>query len=273
MYHLVGEVVYVPNAYTVKWESHMTRIKRVYKDENGIYKYYVDCPIDRLTNNDPPEIVEKCYKEHQIFVSRKDCDEYIDNYYYDGLCRGCKYDKINAYIATCGDCEYMVNIPRVKPTDNYIGKCKLTNITVSSKPPIRQHECCKYYKPTLSQNKKAYVSWEYYEDMLINCEFNKKCICHTKSCHKTCTYDWYMNYKRVAFPISFEFNGRKVWQAKVTRRVWIEQSFLNGDILECLALTLVPELTKTGRKKKGSVDFVEFDKPTKINIKTGEIVV
>lgn len=255
----VGNLVFVPNAYDWVWESYMTIIKDVVKENDGTYKYYADCLHNNLFNNGLSEIVERCFDEHEIFTSKEECDKYISNYYYGGLCRGCYYDDIAGTIWDCHDCEHKKN-----------GRCDLSGIVVG----VQYHkafECCRYYSPTFPQNKRDYVSWEHYEDILMNCEFNPECVHHKNSCHKTCTYDRYMN-ELVEFPISFEFEGRKVKYAKIKREMWVNQSFLSGSILKCKILVLEPELTQTGRRKKGSIDYRSFDDYVKIDIQTGKII-
>lgn len=267
----VGDLVYVPNAYEWVWKSCMTVIKKIIKKDDGTYKYYADCPHNNLFNNEPPEKVERCFEEHEIFTSKEECDKYISNYYYGGLCRGCHYDDIVGTIWRCRDCSHIEKIKGEKPTDNTKCVCKLNGITVDNQHHSVSHECCRYYSPTLPQNKEAYVSWDHYDDILKNCEFNPECIHHKNSCHKTCTYEHYMK-QLVSFPISFEFEGRKVKFAKIARRMWIDQTFLSDGILQCICLELEPELTKTGRRKKGSIDYRSFDDYVKIDIQTGKII-
>lgn len=255
----VGDFVYVPNAYEWVWKSCLTQVKDIVKTENNSYKYYADCPHNSLFNNEPPEMVERSFDEHEIFTSREECDKYILNYYYGGLCRGCHYDDIAGTIWDCHDCEYKKS-----------GICELSGIVVG-RQYHKAFECCRYYSPTFPQNKRDYVSWEHYDDILKNCEFNPECECHKKSCHKTCTYEHYMN-ELISIPISFEFEERKVKYAKIARRMWIDQTFLSDRILQCKCLELEPELTKTGRRKKGSIDYRSFDDYVKIDIQTGKII-
>lgn len=267
----IGDIVFVPHAYEWTWNPYMTTIKDIIKENDGSYRYYADCLFNSLFNNEPSKMKEFPFREHEIFLSLEDCRSYIQNYYYGGLCRNCKYDKISGTIWSCSDCEHKLMFKNDTPGrfEKYV--CELTGITVGA---VYQapHECCKFYKPTRKQNIEEYVSWEHYDDILLNCEFNKACEHHKKSAHKTCSYERYMN-ELVSYPKSFEFNGRTVKYAKIPRRMWIDLNFISGDIIKCKCLTLEPVLTESGRIKKGTANnAISFNGIAEINTKTGEIV-
>lgn len=266
----VGDMVFVPNAYDWIWRSHLTKIEEI-SNEDGKMVYYADCPqLNLFSFNSGNQIKRIKFFEKEIFKTKAECDEYISNYYYGGLCKGCHYEDIAGDIWYCNDCSFIEKVKGEKPGDNFKLVCKRNNLDVGGQYVARGHEICKYYDPTLPQNKKTYVSWEHYDDILRNCEFNKECVHHKNSCHKTCSYEWYMN-QLVDIPISFKLGDRVVRSARITRRMWIEQNFLNNGILKCKSLDFVPELTKTGRVKKNSVRFISFDKFAEVNINTGEI--
>lgn len=266
----VGTVVFVPNAFDWIWRSCMTTIKEVVNID-GEDVYYADCLHNRLTNNDPPQMEEFRFSEKEIFLNKKDCDKYISDYYYGGLCVGCKYDEKSGTIWRCKDCKHCMKCESSDVTKFTTYRCGKTGILVGAQYS-QFSEICKYYEPTLPQNIREYVSWENYDDILRNCEFNKECQHHKQSCHKTCTYERYMNeLKKITF--SFEYNGRKVTGIRIHRKQWIDLSFIHDDVIECVSLDYEFERNRRGVPKKECYPLNEhFDKVTKINYKTGEII-
>lgn len=267
----VGDIVFVPNAVEWVWDACYTQIKRISED-NGKITYYADCPHHNLFSISPGngiENVERSFKEHEVFNDLNECKKYISDYYYGGLCKNCHYNDRAGQVWRCGDCAEVVKVIGENPTDNYKLVCKKLNLVVGGQYRL-PFEICKFYEPTLPQNKKEYVSWEHYDDLLRNCEFNKECNHHKQSVHKTCSYEWYMN-ELVEVPISFKMGDKKVISAKVPRKTWIDHSFVFGDILKCRSLKFEPELTKTGKRKKNSIKGVAFSNIASVNMKTGEI--
>ena len=68
-----------------RWEPFTSQI---YAIDNG--KYKVDRP---LYGNIFGEGIKstQAYTDH-VFSTKAECDEYISNYYFNGLCRGCEYN-------------------------------------------------------------------------------------------------------------------------------------------------------------------------------------
>lgn len=255
----VGDWVYIPNAYEWKWEPYRSQIEEVEETKDGTVYYIRTCENDLM-------IFESCvkrplckFKEHEVFAADdlKGCQKYISEYYYDALCRGCKYDKVNGVIWDCHDCKNKEN-----------GVCKRTGIIVG-KSYSKAKECCRFYEPTFPQNVRDYVSWECYEDILKNCEFNPNCVFHKKSCHRTCTYERYMN-ELIGIPVRFMNNKRKVRTVKILRKDWVNQTFPretdDKKEIRCRLIEYDPELTPTGKRKKGALNFMGFDEPTWIEM-------
>ncbi len=266
----VGDFAFVPNACEWRWKTSLTVIKKIEETENGKI-YYADCLHNNLFARDEGiKSIERTFAEREVFKTKEECDEYVGNYYYDRLCRGCKYDKVAGNVWRCDDCEYAVTHFPENPTDSYCKKCSKSGITISGQYS-RGFEICKFYKPILPQNIREYVSWEKYNDILMNCEFNPQCRHHTDSAHRTCTYDWYMQ-QHVRIPLVFEYDGRKVKQVGIHRRNWIDQDFMENGIVKCTFLILDPELTKTGRKKKNSINSISFEKTVSIDVEKGVVI-
>ena len=96
---------------------------------------------------------------------------------------------------------------------------------------------------------------------------------HKNSVWKTCTYEYYMDSKLVGFPIKFMLDGREVISVKVPRRRWVNQDFLNGDILECTTVNFAYEKGRNGLPKKECLPIYQsFEGLAKIDIKKGILI-
>ena len=224
--------------------------------------------------NDGIRREEEFISHNETFATKQECDNYIHNYYYDGQCENCKYQ--NAFTDwKCRDCAYLIETDEdTLNTDKSHGNyyCRLLseqNIIVNVYNRYhtnKAEEICKYYKPTLQQNVRDYISWEVNEDILKNCDFNPNCPLHKNSCHKTCTYEHYLN-RRMEIPISFEYNGRKVKKVQIYRYQWINQSFIKDNEIECLSLYFEYELNGHGKPRKEDLPIYQaFNNLTKIKI-------
>lgn len=273
----IGDMAFIAFAVDWKFESHITTIKDIV-EENGETYYIVDC-FERGTANDSKfRHYDDRRKIGEIFAATKEgkteCDKYISNYYYGGLCRDCKYDNDAGAVYRCTKCKHCRDMGQKNPADQRPMKCFWNNIVVGEfYRKSHGHEICKYFDPILPQDKKTFRNWDYYNEILMNCEFNKNCPHHKNSVWKTCTYERYMDFELVGFPIRFSFNGREVVSVKVPRRRWINQDFLNGDILECSILYFAYEKGRNGLPKKEYLPiFQSFGGIAKIDIKKGILI-
>lgn len=254
----VGDLVYVPHAYTALFEPHLTCVDEV--SDDGYY-----CTL--LVNNMAGRCIERVsihFKEHEVFAKdeREKCAEYIRLYYYSGYCDGCKYDKIAGDIWDCHDCAYKKIRKSGKVGLHDIHYCSRTGVVVGG-TYCHHLECCKHFSPTLPQHKAAYQSWEYYDDILRNCEFNTECPGHKYSAIKTCPYERYMN-QLVRFPLNIEYYGEKVEYGMVKRSTWIENNFIDKENRKVTVsgLCFAPLYTPKGMLKKGTANrTVTFDEP------------
>ena len=159
----VGDYVFVPNAYDVKWEPYFTKIECVEKGN-----YYCKVRKRNLSSfNAPDDYVEYPFSSHEVFSNVDDCKKYIDDYYYDGYCKECKYFKDAGTILKCSMCSHVKK--------HY---CELNNLQVCTNNSSSR-EICKNYHYKAPQ----YVEWDWnrYADLLVNCEFNQLCDHHSKS--------------------------------------------------------------------------------------------
>lgn len=273
----VGDTVIV--AFAVDWvfEPHITVVKDIV-EKNGKINYVVDCFESSTANDSSFEHYDSRREENEIFEATKDgmaaCKKYILDYYYGGLCRGCKYDKDAGTVYRCRDCSHCKDTGKKNPADTRPMKCFLNNITVGEFY-TRSHsmEICRYFDPIFPQEKEVYKNWEYYDEILRNCEFNKECPHHKNSVHKTCTYEHYMDFELVSVPIHFTYNGREVTSIKIPRRRWVNQDFLNDDILECSVIYFSYERNRRGLPKKECQPiFQSFEGMAKIDIKKGILI-
>ena len=266
----VGDTVWVPISLSGVWEPHPTKVKAVETFPIAYTNYTVEVPVKRYALREELHSEDVKYEDFQVFGNYQDCRKHIAEYYYDGLCNGCQYEDRCGHIWTCDQCECAVRIDDKTPRDS-IQVCKLNGLKVAKDFIKNGMECCKFFAPVLPQDKKAYQSWEHYEDVLRNCEFNPSCPHHTKSAHSTVDYDWYLTLL-VHVPVSFDYNGREVRAAVVPRKMWQDQTFMDGDNITCKGLCFKPILTKVGLIKKGTEPGVMFEKLRTINIKTGQLL-
>ena len=244
----IGDLVYVPNALDMKWNPCLTRVEEF---EGG--DYYCKVPYKNMAGfSFGTKQVLRPFKEFEIFSKKDDCQEYINNYYYYGLCHGCKYEVDAGTILNCSICQHNIKVNEPDPVKWNWGYCENTGITVwSGKTSCVGLEICRNFSPTLPQ----YQDWNYekYEDLLKNCEFNRNCVHHVESCHRTCSFEKYMD-EFVHVPGEAEFEGREVAFVFVKRSEWVDQSFKDRDCIKCWGVRLKPELTKAGKLKKGTVN-------------------
>lgn len=256
----VGDWVYVPNAYDTIWKPCLTQINEI---SNG--KYLCEIKYKNFASfNGDDHVVEREFDK--VFGDPISCRDYIADYYYDGLCKNCIYEKDAGTILNCSMCRYNIKVDEPDPVKWNWGYCEFTDIPVwSSKSAARGMEICRNFSPTLPQ----YEDWTYerYEDLLKNCDFNPECIHHRESCHRTCTYEKYIN-ELMRIPVkNKEYSNRKITHVFVKRKEWVDQSFCgdeSGYVL-CWGVCYAPEYTKTGKLKKGTLNQVEvFDMRTLI---------
>ena len=265
----VGDQVWVPHAVYMAWEPSLTKVKRIEIDPYGNPHYVVDLLFQRSALREELHPEECKFLENRVFADYPSCEKFVKEYYYDGLCHGCHYEDQCGHIWMCQQCEY------AKWTHDKYGHkaaqvCARNEIQVSTDTIRNGQECCRYFKPILPQDKEAYQSWEHYEDVLRNCEFNQKCEHHKNSAHKTCSYEYWLSML-LRIPCSFEYKDRKVKAVIVPRNLWIDQTFKNGDNVQCHGLIFEPILTKKGLKKKGIENYESFECLKTVNISTGEI--
>lgn len=283
----VGEYVFVPNAYEAIWKTTLSRIEEI-ETENNVDVYLCKVLRHNLAARSDPEYVNMPYQDYQVFPrteqGKQQCDEYVSNYYYGGLCNGCKYEEIAGQIWKCTECEHCIADEVNDPTKPKPMRCEFTGIIVSEF--YRQShsvEACKKFSPFRPQHKRDFNSWEQYNDYLMNCEFNKNCIHHKESAWKTCTYEHYMDEELIKIPFSFVFHNREVTGVKITRRRWIEQSFLLDGKLHCYSVHFKYQLNKRGLpRKEDQPIFVSFPvdendsngsyKEVIIDIESGEMI-
>lgn len=255
---MIGRMVYVPNAYSWKWEPCLTYVKEI---RNG--KYVCEVPHQNYADNSG-KIYRIEVEFDEVYKDYDSCLEYITNYYYGGFCEGCKYDKIAGTIWNCEDCSHLIIQKGDLSSDRFI--CEKCGVCVGS-TYVLCHNICKYYDPTLPQNIREYVSWEHYDDILKNCEYNPDCIGHQKSCHKTCSYDIYMNQMIRIYCDKFDYDGKIVQSYLIKRKEWIDLSFNTNDGILCWGLGFAPEYTKKGQIKKGTANrVVSFKERTLIHM-------
>ena len=258
----VGDFVYVPHAVSWIWEATLTKIEEITDTS-----YICDVLLEEFGSREGLVHRKIGFDKEHVFANKDDCRKYIDDYYYSGLCKGCKYDKIAGIAWDCNDCANKVVVKSEDVTQHDKFYCSKCNVCIGG-TYIGRHEICKYYDPTLPQNIKEYESYEKYDDYLRNCEFNRECIHHKNSCHKTMPYERYLD-KFIRIPCSFKYEERHVEAYFIKRKEWIDLSFKDDDgCFYCYGFAFSPVYNKNGSIKKGTANNVKmFENRTKIDIK------
>lgn len=264
----VGDFIYVPHATSWIWEPTLSKIEEITDD------YYIcEVLVDEWGSREGLTRRKIGFKKEYAFTNKADCEKYISEYYYDGLCRGCKYDDVETNW-NCNDCKYKIVVKPEDVTGHDLYVCSKCDIIIGGTYTGR-HEICKYYEPTLPQNIREYNSWEAYDDVLRNCEYNRECAHHKNSCHKTCSYDRYMNqFVRIGCKeLNFVYNERKVESYLIKRSEWINLDFKDKDGFYCWGLRYESIKNKNGTYKKGTVNNgIMFEKRTKITLDSTKIL-
>lgn len=246
----IGDLCWVAHAYDVSYQPTVMEIVDI-TNENDSLLYWGYVTVNNLAGRRIEKILRSFDKAFHDSIS---CSDYIHNYYYDGLCEGCEYEKSAGLILNCSTCVHNKHISVSDVTKWDYGKCDLCGITVWSAE--RRHigmPICRRYSPI---RKYDTTSYEEYIDILKNCEFNQDCPHHTASCHKTCSFDKYMN-EMIKVPVNLKYNGRQVSYAFVKRSEWCEQSFIENGNIRCWGVKYAPEYTKSGKIKNGTANNVE----------------
>ena len=247
----VGDIVYVPNAYDVIWEPYATIIEDVL-DPGHIVCFLKHKNYSSFNGQDITQ--ETVLNIKQVFSNSIECQKYIQNYYYDGLCRNCNYYKDSGTILRCLTCTHNCRHKTDSSTHNWeIGVCSYSGLQVwTQEKPNLGEEICKHYSPTITQYTKW--TWDKYNDLLQKCEFNQDCIHHSCSCHKTISYDKYINeFKRI--PFSSIYDKKNIDYVYIKRKEWVDQDFYDDKGIWCWGVVYSPEFTKTGKIKKGSCNI------------------
>lgn len=248
----IGDLCWVAHAYDVEYRATPMEIVDITSEnDKTLYWGYV------TAHNFAGRRTEKVFRSFdKVFGDKFDCEDYIWNYYYDRLCRDCKYEKTAGTILNCSACVHNQHIKALDVTKWDYGKCELCGITVWSAE--KRHigmPICKHFSPI-----RGYWSYKKYVDLLKNCDFNPDCPHHKESAHKTCSFDKYMN-EYVKVPVDLKYNGRQVSYVFVKRSEWCDQNFIDDGNIKCWGVKYEPEYTKSGKIKKGTVNNVEaFDK-------------
>ena len=130
----VGDIVYVPHAYDTQFKPYITMVEEVdYLDEKPLY----GCKVKKKNYHAFNQLDDEQYigyDEDEVFFPTeiKQCQKYISDKYYGGLCSGCKYDKISGDIWRCNDCEHKITVSASQPTDWNVYKCGRTGIVVGN---------------------------------------------------------------------------------------------------------------------------------------------
>ena len=253
MKHEIRELIYTPIAYDWLWKPRLTKIVGI-EDESYLVEY-----IHMTAYGRRDDLASK--NEYEVFPPTKEgleaCKKYIKDYYYDGLCGGCKYEGMSGTIWTCGECKHRKS-----------GECEYNGLSVG-----QFNEACFLFDPIYPQNSNG-MDWYTYVDMLRNCDFNPECKFHKYSCHGTCEYNQYINQLVQVDVEKFGIrrDDRDVSYISVIRKDWMDGSFIGywsnksfikwGRFKDVCGLRYKPIRDKHGNIKKGTANNgISFDKP------------
>ena len=225
-------LVYVPHPRENHWDSWCCMITDISDDGYTVTPYGLNDSWQENTWN--------------VFNKRESCECYIKTHYYDGLCRGCKYDNVECNW-TCRYCN-----------KNKSGICELNGVTVTNNKG-GAYEICKYYEPKLPQDIRDYKGFDWYLDLMKNCLYNQECDCHKYSIWRTCSYERWTN-----IPVRIDmkdkntsYNSRPIISCSIKTKDWFTNTFKKENKMFVYGITYAPLRTKTGKIKKGTYNFGE----------------
>ena len=245
----IGDVVFVPHAYDMKFTPHMSAIEEI--GEDG--EYYCKVPILNMAGR-RHETRGVWFKPTEVFINKKECQKYIDNYYYDGLCKECEWEKVSGEILRCnGCCNYELEAEGLC-RDTY--KCAVRGCRVGVTYGLPNEACAEYVPRKIGG-----VSWKDYETMLKMCDFNPNCPHHKYSAHKTIGYDKYLSefvnviydYCRVRIcDIEYTISG-----LVIRRESWINGDYIkeNGYMVNGVIFEKEVTIRKKNVKSQGKLLF------------------
>ncbi len=260
MKHKIGDIVWTYKYIDLdRWKPHVGTVLDIVEDEYKINNYGLGSQ----------EYITR--REEQVFGSIKESQEFIDKWFYDKLCENCKYHNFNSFHSCCATCSHLTLIAPLHTNDPVKAICNLSNCSVVG----TNESCCKYDHQFKGQavykygeeNYKKITDFQSYMEYLENCEFNPKCTFHQGSCHKTCSFEKYMNeFIDIFVAHDFNFGMAKVRKIRIKRKDWIYQTFYDDKYLYIYGFVFEVERGKRNHKiKDGQVEYVTWkDKPIKI---------
>jgi len=167
-----GELVYVVHFDYDRFAPRIG-IYEYTKDDGNLGITYIS-PFDR---NDAEPRTISCVPNKDVFLTEKDCQDYINSYWYHGKCKTCKYDKYSTE-HTCFNCKHKVMFENLDEfntdppyyCDMIYKKCNI-KIQVAS-GYVKQHGflICNQFNPSI--NNGDWINFHWYMEVLKNCWCN-----------------------------------------------------------------------------------------------------
>jgi len=187
-----GEVVYVTHYLGERWYP-VQGIYEYTKSDGNLGITYISS-FDR--DDEMPRTIS-LQPNREVFLTEKECQNYINHYWYHHKCDNCKY---NTYSAehTCYNCKNKVQFEKQKITDDETYYCKKIYDKIGLKLKIAFHGIntngnliCNQFDPII--NNGDWIDFHWYMEVMKNCWCNTD---NESSCIAKDTIDKSCSFKR-----------------------------------------------------------------------------
>lgn len=182
-----GELVYVVHFDYDRFAPRIG-IYEYTKDDGNLGITYIS-PFDR--DKAEPRTIS-CVPNKDVFLTKKECQDYINSYWYHGLCGKCKYDKYSTE-QNCYKCKNRAKFENKDKTKDATYYCKDIFDRTGLKYVVasyysKGYSICNKFAPII--NNGDWINFHWYMEVMKNCWCNtdeesscpaKRTICHGAS--------------------------------------------------------------------------------------------
>ena len=251
-----GDYAFVAHASGKVFKATLSKVEEVFEGDSAP-AYRFTLPVAGfVAGATGVKTTTKWYPESEVFDTREQCDDYIDAFYGYALCNGCEYeDADNTFY--CNDCVHAQVV--VNPEDKWKSwlKCGKRGVRLTTDITGQNEEICPNFRcERFPQTQTGYGSWDRYQELLINCLYNKECDHHALSCHVTCSYDHYRK-EMVRVPLVCKYDGQWIEAVLMPREEWWNDDNFKKDAIRAWGVRYWHHTSQGKTEHHGKV----FDEP------------
>ena len=178
-----GELVYVVHFNFDKFEPRIG-IYEYTKDDGNLGVTYIS-PFDR--DEAEPRTIS-CVPNKDVFLTEKECQDYIKVYWYHGKCKTCKYDKFSAE-QNCYNCKNRIKFENTDICKDATYYCKNIFDKTSLKYAVasyysKGYPICNQFDPII--NNGDWINFHWYMEVMKNCWCNADIESSCSAKHTVC---------------------------------------------------------------------------------------